>query len=81
MTDQDRRSLSSWILELAEVRTIRERRLLAKWLVSRYFTPSSEFPKMAQPDREIPGNQFVPKDFLALARAGRPIAQLRQRQT
>jgi hypothetical protein len=70
MTDQERRSFASWILELAEVRTIRERRILAKWLVSRYLTSSLEFPKMAQPDREIPANHLVPKDFFGSGAGG-----------
>jgi hypothetical protein len=63
-------SLRCWIAELADCRRIRERRILAKWLISHKLPRVLGLPVPPLEVPKIPRNPLPPKDFSAEAGGG-----------
>jgi hypothetical protein len=63
-------SLSCWLRELAECRSVRARRVVAKWLIRRELPRVLGLPVPPLEVPKIPRNPLPPKDFSAEAGGG-----------
>ena len=67
-------SLSCWLRELAECRSVRARRVLAEWLITWKLPSVLGLPVPPLEAPKIPRNPLPPKDFSGPAPAGGRLA-------
>ena len=70
----DYESLCSWIRDLAEIRGIRARRVLAKWLITWKLPSVLGLPVPPLEVPKVPRKPLPPKDFSGPAPAGGRLA-------